>query len=400
MVFLIIYPMGWLLYGSFQTTSPFERGDLTLANYVLAYSDPDLGKTVLTTLLFATGQTIIALLIGGALVWIIARTDTPCGRLFELLTLVMFLLPSIVTVVAWTLLLSPSRGILNDLLHLILPGAPPFDIYGLGGMIFIQGLAAAPFAYLIIAPVFAAADVTLEEAARIAGSSQLQILYRITLPVSRPALASAAILLFITGIEAFDVPQLLGAPKGVYTFTSLIFYAVQVQQPANWGVATALATSLQVVSLVCIYLYRHLARVGSRYETVKGKGHRAGIVQLGRARWIVFTICALFFAFGVALPIIMTLLVSVVPFFAGISRDLFYHLTLANYDRLLHHPALVRGTLNSIMLAVFGAAACVFLSAVIAFLVAKRRGWTANVLENISMLPIAVPATVLAVGLL
>lgn len=399
-IFLVLYPMGWLLYGSFRGASPFQPGNLTLANYASAYSDPDLPKTILTTLLFSLGQTIIALTFGAGLAWVVARTNTPCRRLFEFLTLVLFLLPSIVTVVAWTLLLSPTRGLLNDLLHLVLPWAPTFDVYGLGSMIFIQGLSATPFAYLIIAPILASTDVTLEEAARMAGSSQLQTLCRITLPVARPALASAAILLFITGIEAFDVPQLLGAPRGIYTFTSLIFYAVQVRQPAEWGVAAALATSLQLVSLMCIFLYRHVARVSSRYETIKGRGHRVGIVDLGSARWITFSVCASFFGLSVALPFIVTLVVSGVPFFFGFSYEILDHLTWGNYQRLFHHPALVHGLVNSAVLAVFGAAICVFLSAVISFLVAKRRGWALNLLENISMLPIAVPATVLAIGLL
>ena len=199
-LFLFLYPMGWLLYGSFRAKSPFEPGELTISNYIVAYSNPDLIKTAITTLLFASTQTLLGLLLGGALAWVVVRTDTPCRRLFEFLMLVMFLLPAISMVVAWTLLLSPTRGVLNDLLHLVFPSSQPFDIYGLGGMILVQVLSVAPFAYLIIAPVFAATDATLEEAARIAGSKQLQTLFRITLPVSRPALISAAILLFIVGI--------------------------------------------------------------------------------------------------------------------------------------------------------------------------------------------------------
>jgi iron(III) transport system permease protein len=399
-LFVVLYPMGWLLYGSFLTKSPFDPGNLTISNYVVAYSDPNLAKTVATTFLFASTQTVLGVALGGAMAWVVVRTDTPFRRVFEFLMMVMFLLPSISMVVAWTLLLSPTRGVLNDLLHLVFPDSPSFDIYGLSGMILVQVLSVAPFAYLIIAPVFAATDATLEEAARISGSNQLQTLFRITLPVSRPALVSAAILLFIVGIEAFDIPQLLGAPKGLYTFTSLIFYAVQVQQPPDWGVATALATSLQLVSLACIFLYRRAVRATSKYETIKGKGYRAGVIKLGAARWVVFAICAFFFTIAVGLPILMTLLVSVVPFFSGISPELFKHLTFSNYERLFHHPALVNGTLNSLTLAVFGAAVCVLISAMISSLIAKQRTWSAGVLESLSMLPIAVPATVLAVGLL
>lgn len=400
-VLLVVYPIAWLVVGSFRSASPFEPGDWTFANYLRAYAEPTIARAAFNTLVFGFGQTAVGMVVGTLLAWVIARTNVPFRGVFEFLTLVLFLLPSIVAVVAWTLLLSPTRGFVNHLLLWLLPlERPPIDIYGLGGMILVQGLSAAPFAYLIMAPAFATSDTTLEEAARMAGSGHWQTFWRITLPVARPALAATAILLFISGIEAFDIPQLLGAPKGIYTFTALIFHEIRVREPNDYGAATALALGLQAAALLCMIAYRRSARLAARFETIKGKGYRVGIIDFGRARWLLFAGCAVFFGVTVILPLLATILVSLVPFFSGFSLELFDNLTLDNYRRLLRHPALHRGAVNSMVLAVVAGMACVALSAAIAFIVAKRGTLPALMLDNLAMLPICVPATVLGIGLL
>ena len=397
---LVIYPMVWLVVGSFRSASPLQPGDWTIANYVRGYSDSSIPKAIWNTLVFAFGQTIVGMVIGTLLAWVIARTNVPLRAMLEFLTLVLFLLPSIVMVVAWTLLLSPSRGFINNfaVAGFSLDQAP-FNIYGLTGMILVQGLSSVPFAYLIMAPAFAAVDLSLEEAARMSGSGRWQTFSRITLPMARPAIAAATVLLFIGGIEAFDVPQLLGAPKGIYTFTALIFHEIRVRQPSDYGAATALAMGLQFAALLCMVLYRRASRMNARFETVKGKGYRVGTIDLGPARWWVLAGCLAFFLVAIVLPLLATLIVSLVPFFSGFSADLFNTMTLSNYQRLLRHPSLQRGVVNSAILATVAAAVCVALSAAIAFLVARKNSGRAWMLDTLAMLPICVPATVLGIGL-
>jgi iron(III) transport system permease protein len=397
---LVIYPMVWLVVGSFRSASPLEPGEWTLANYLRAYADPSILRAAGNTLAFAVGQTVFGMVVGTLLAWVIARTNVPFRGLLEFLTLVLFLLPSIVMVVAWTLLLSPTRGFINNLaVSLLGLKHAPFDIYGITGMVLVQGLSSAPFCYLIMAPAFKASDMTLEESARMSGSGKWQVFRRITLPMARPAIAAATVLLFIGGIEAFDVPQLLGAPKGIYTFTASIYHEIRVREPSDYGAATALAMGLQFAALLCMLLYRRMSRMNARFETVKGKGYRVGTVDLGTARWWVLAGCMLFFFFAIILPLLATLLVSLVPFFSGFSFDIFRTLTLSNYERLFRHPALQQGLINSVLLAIVAAALCVAIAAAVAFLVARSRSAKSALLDTLAMLPICIPATVLGIGL-
>ena len=100
--FLALYPIGWLIYGSFSSGPPFEPGFFTIANYLKAYADPFVYVTAKNTFIFAFGQTVGAVGVGTVLAWIIARTNTPGRTLFEFLTLVLFLFPLLLAVFAWT----------------------------------------------------------------------------------------------------------------------------------------------------------------------------------------------------------------------------------------------------------------------------------------------------------
>ncbi len=398
--FLALYPIGWLIYGSFRSGPPFEPGFFTIANYLKAYADPFVYVTAKNTFIFAFGQTVGAVGVGTVLAWIIARTNTPGRTLFEFLTLVLFLFPLLLAVFAWTMLLSPTKGLINNALVGLGLEASPFDIYSMGGMIFVQSLYVAPLAFLIIAPVFASIDSSLEESARMSGAGTLKTMMRVTLPLARPAIASSAVFLFIVGLESFEVPILLGAPRGVFTYTSLIYTEIAARYPADYGVGTALAMSLLMTTLVAIYIYRRLVARSERFETVRGKGHRAQPIDLGPWRWLTSGLCWLFFVFTVFMPAGILVMGSFLQFFGRFHWKVFDRMTLANYPAVLKNPVLLDALINSLLLAVVAGAVCVLFSAVVAYIAIKSNIRGRGLLEGIAMLPISFPGTVLGLALL
>ena len=400
-VALVLYPIGWLVYGSVRSGAPFESGTLTLANYVKAYADPQIGRVVANTLVFAFGQACGALAIGTTLAWIIVRTNTPGRRIFESLTLVLFLFPLIMAVFAWTMLLSPQRGLFNIVLMEIFGlASAPFDIYTMGGMIFVQSLYVAPIAFLIVAPAMASVDGNLEEAARMSGAGPWMVARRVSLPLVLPALSSAFLLLFIVGIESFDIPQMLGAQKGIFTYPTLIYHAIAVRFPADYGLGTALAMGLLAVTAVAVLVYRRIMARSERFETIRGKGFRTREIDLGHWRFAAAGLCWAFFVVTVFLPLLIIVLGSLLRFFGRFSWAMFSRLTFENYVRLFEHPAIGKAVVNSLLLAVFAGLSCVLLAALVGHLTVKSKTVAASLLEGVAMLPIAFPATVLGVGML
>lgn len=401
MAILVVYPIGWLVFGSFYSGSPLETGTLTLGNYLRAYSDPQLGATLVNTALFAVGQTVVSVGIGGWFAWVVARTNVPGRRSFEFLLVLVYLFPLILGVIAWTMLLSPGKGLLNQLCMFVFGlEEAPFDIYSLPGMIFVQGLYLAPLAFMMLAPAFAAVDAGLEEAACMSGSGPLGVFVRVTLPLVRPAVLSASLLMLILGIESFDVPQMLGATKGIYTYPSLIYHAVAVRYPADYGTGTALASGLLVLSLLLVLAYRRATASASRYQTVTGSNYKSTVVDLGRWKWPVSAACWLFFVLAIVLPVLVLLYGSLLRFFGRFTLKSLERLTLENYVKVFNDDFILRALANSLGLAALSAVLAVALAFCIAFVAQKTRLRGRGAIEAVAMLPVAVPATVLGLGLL
>ncbi|MCC7425985.1 MAG: iron ABC transporter permease [Alphaproteobacteria bacterium] len=399
--FLALYPIGWLVAGSFSTGSPLEAGRLTLANYATAYGDPEMVKTLRSTIVFALGQMAVAVALGTALAWVVARTAVPGRRIFEFLITIVFLMPLILGVIAWTMLLSPGKGILNQaLMALFGLERPPINIYSMGGMIFVQGLYVTPLAFLVIVPGFRAMNATLEEAARIAGAGAWGTFRRITLPMMAPSILSAALLLTIIGIESFDVPQLLGQPVGIFTYPTLIYGAVASRYPPDYGTGTALAVSLLGVTMIGVLLYRRATRMAERFATLSGKGGSVAPIDLGRWRWVVSGACWAFFALAVFLPLAVLLLGSFLRFFGRFDAETFTRLTFDNYARALSHPRVVEGAINSLLVSSAAALICVALALAVGYFAMRTARRGRGLLETLAMLPISFPATVLGLGLL
>jgi iron(III) transport system permease protein len=99
----------------------------------------------------------------------------------------------------------------------------PLNIYSMTGMIFVEGLITAPLAFLIVAGALYSMDPALEESARVAGSGNVQIAWRITFPIIRPAILAALTLNFVRAIEGFDTPAIIALPTRIEVFTTKIF---------------------------------------------------------------------------------------------------------------------------------------------------------------------------------
>ena len=213
------------------------------------------------------------------------RTNTPFKSIFFALSLIPLVIPGILFTVAWILLASPQIGIIN----LVMQGwlgleEPPFDIYSLAGMIWVDGLHYSPMAFLLMTAAFRAMDPSLEESATMSGANIFQVAWRVTLRLTWPAIFATILILFVRAIESFEVPALLGLPVGIQVFTSAIYQAVH-RYPSQVGLASAYAVTLLVITTVGVYFVSRLSSQGSKYATMTGKGFRPRQIDLGRWRW-------------------------------------------------------------------------------------------------------------------
>ena len=328
------------------------------------------------------------------------RTNTPFKSVFFALSMIPLVIPGILFTVAWILLASPQIGILN----LVMQGwfglqEPPFNIYSLPGMIWVDGLHYSPMAFLLMSAAFRAMDPSLEESATMSGANIFQVARRVTLMLTWPAIVATILILFVRSIESFEVPALLGLPAGIEVFTSAIYQAVH-RYPSQVGLASAYAVALLLITTGGVYWVSRLSGRGSQYATMTGKGFRPRQIDLGRWRWATAGIFIVYFLLIVVLPFAVLLWSSFQRFYAVPSMEALQHLTLDPYRFILAYPNLGRTVWNSVALA-FGTATIVMLvTSVICWIVVKtsiRGRW---LLDGVASLPIVFPGLVLGLAIM
>jgi iron(III) transport system permease protein len=394
-------PLIMLLYGSFRSAPIGEPGaTYTMQNYVKAYFDREFYLLFWNSLKYALGTCVISFFIGTYLAWINERTNTPFKKVFVVMALIPFIIPGILSTIAWILLLSPKIGLINLVVKEILRlDSAPFNIYSMGGMVWAEAIHLYPLVFLLMSAAFRNMDTSLEEAALTAGSSTVTTFWRVTLPLMRPAMFGVLLVMFIRGIEAFEVPALVGVPARISVFTTKIFLAIH-QFPSDFGLAGAYAVTLLVISGTGVLIYQRITRKEERFATVTGKGYRPRVIDLGGWKYVTSASAFAIFLLAVIFPVFILLWSSFIPYYGVPSAELMAKLTLDNYKYVLTYPLALTAFKNSFYLSVGSATLVMLLTSVIAWITVKSKIPGRVFLDNMAFIPIAMPGIVLGVSLI
>jgi iron(III) transport system permease protein len=393
LAYLILFPSVVLMLESVRDSA----GRWTLAWYVQVYSTAGNYQALVNSLILGAGSAAFATLLGTLLAWIVVRTDTPFRGLLEVAALVPFICPPFIGALAWTLLGSPNAGLLNQWARKLLGIERLVNIYSLGGMVLVIGLYTAPFVLLIVGGALRSMDASMEEASMMAGAGQAATTALVTLPMVAPAILAGAFLAFVLALEQFGVPAVLGLPARIPVLTTKIWTTIS-EYPPQYGQGAALCVVLLVLTVVGVVLQRQLLR-RRRFTTVTGKGARPRLVRLGGLRWLTLGLGLLYLMAAMVLPMGTLILASFRSVWT--QQIVWSQLTLNNYGYiLLKYPLSRLAMTNSILLGVGGATLGILLAAIVSFLVLRARLPGHRTLEQVAMLPLAFPGTVLAYGML
>jgi len=401
LAFLTLYPSFFLLYGSFTDAPLGVPGHFTLANYIYAYTDPESYRLLLTSFIFGIGASGLSVVLALVLAWITIRTNAPFRRLFELVAIIPNIMPPLLISISWVLLLNPSNGLINGT-WMRFTGAESalFNIYSIPGLIFVEGLILTPLAFLIIAAALKGMDPSLEESAKTLGSSEFGVVARITFPLMRPAILAAGTLNFVRALESFDTPAIIALPARIEVFTTKIWREALGSFPTNHNLAAAYGVQILVIALVFVYIYRHFTSKVESFSTVTGKGFQPHQIDLGRWRYLAAGIAFLLLMILVALPFLVLLLVSLMPYYHVPTWQTWQHLTFGNFTFILESTRAHRAFYNSMFLALVGATICMFLASLTAYMTIRTKIAGRGLLEGLVFIPWAFPGTALALGLL
>jgi iron(III) transport system permease protein len=391
---LIILPLSWLVYYSLVDRS----GAFTLENFRRLFTEPDFLDPLLTTFIVATSAAFVCCAVAAPMGWLVARTDLPYSRTIRALVTASFVTPPFLGAIAWELLAAPNSGLLNKL-YRALTGAEQdeylFNIYSLGGLIFVISCYTFPYVFVLVANALDRIPGDLEDASSNLGADAWRTARKITIPLAMPALLAGALIAFLQAMTLFGSPAILALPAGFHTMTTKIWSLFQYPPKPE----LAAAASLPLLVLTVLLLRAEHFILGRRgYSVVGGKGASPRLIPLGRLKWVGLAACL----FVLMLPVFLPYAALINAAFAPIATTplTFSNATLHNIKFVFFELSATQLALkNTFVLGALAATIGTLLALVIGYLTSRKAVRGHRALAFLATAPIAIPGIVLGVGL-
>ncbi len=411
MIYLVIIP----LYRMVMTTITVQDGDLRILK------DAEVGaftwyhwarmltskiamimtyEPLLHSLTVAIGATLLSLVIGGLMAWMVVRTDMPGRNIIHSLATVPYIMPSWTIAMAWTVLFkNRTSGGTPGLLE-YLTGTPPPDwlAYGPVPIIVSSGLHYYTFFFLFISAALLSIDSSLEEAGELAGAGRWRIMRKITFPLVIPAIASGFIMTFSKAMGTFGGPNVLGVPVGYYTLSTMLRSNTTI---GNYGDAFVLGIVLILFAMTTIMINQKLVGTRKSYETIGGRGFMAQKVKLRNFKFVTTAFVVVFQFIIAVLPFVLLLYSTFMLRDGNYGLD---NLTTAHWigkgdlsinsgePGVLRNPKIYLGAWNSIRLSILTALITSIIGVILGYAIVKGRGTRlSKVVEQLAFIPYVIP---------
>ncbi len=350
---------------------------------------PGLGAAVEHTLVLAAVVTAAAVPLGTLFALALRRPDVPLRSFLRFAVLLPVVVPDFVLGYSWVRAYGRA-GFTDDLLGLRWPG-----LQGPVGVAVVVVVNAVPLAYLVLTAGLATrAEPALERAARASGAGPATVLRTVTLPLLRPALAAASVLVFVLTLGTFAIPLVLGSPAGFSTVTTRVYSNLaRSSDPGAFLEAITLALLLVVIAVLVVVPADVL--VGPRLRSVRAPTHDrpVGGARSPAGRWTAAAVLG-YLALTLGVPLV-ALVTTALTRAVGLAPTP-ANWTLANFsDALTTRNAAALG--RSLVLAFTAACILVLLGACVAALERGRRG---RGIASLVTLTLVLPGSTLAVGML
>jgi iron(III) transport system permease protein len=393
LLYFIVFPLLVLIYDSL-----FVEGVFDISNYREVYGKTVNWRALTNTLELAFVVMIASVIVTFPMAWLVGRTDLPFKKTFRTILVASYMIPPYVGAIAWVQLLNPSVGYLNDIFKAVFGlSQAPFNIYTMGGLAWVLTLFYSPFAFITISRAMEKMDPTLEEAARISGSSPLRTLRDVTLPLMMPSIVAGGLLVFIAAASCFGIPAIVGMPGNIEVMTTRIVTFVYQGDSAGIRNATALAVSMMIIANGLLFFMSYLLS-HKDYTTISGKSTRPNMVELGKWKPLALLIVGGYSFIAVILPLGSIIMTS---FLVSMSKGV----TWSNFGIDAWIPVItsaqyMESIWRSIVYGVVAACIGTLLSLFVAYLAVKTKVTGRSLPDLLIVLGGATPSIVIALALI
>lgn len=381
----VVLPILRLFYDAVTT----EQGTWTLSLLSAFFTDPYFYKALFNSLTLGAATVVTTSVIGFLVAYFIVRYDFPGRQLYSYLSFIPTIMPPLVGVMGFVFILGRA-GSINTLLLDYFGFLRPINfIYGWHGILLVETLHLFPLITVNVVDALQKIDASLEEAAESIGSTKLEKVFRITLPLTTPGFITGGLLVFIWAFADFATPLVVGvqdlmAPQAYLNI-------VQYVDPRLFKMGIASAAIMVLFAIVFLIVARRYVAVKDfsalSYRPVERRRLH------GPALWTVevFLFALLLLAF------IPYLGVALAAFSKGWSLTVLpTRYTLEHFARVMFEtPKYIINTFTYCGLAV---ALCILVGVPIAWVLARTRTPGRGLLDSLVTLVLALPGTALGIG--
>ena len=386
----------------------------TLVNYIDLFTSSlartNLWEPLWNTVLLAVGTCVVSILFGGLFAFLITRTNLAWRKYLSSIFIFPYIMPQWTLAVVWQHMFNSNAvtGTSNGLLAATLGiEMPAWWCLGLFPSVVVLGLHYAPFAYILIGGIFRNMDANLEEAATILDTPKWKIMFRVTLPMVKPAILSTILLVFGSSMGSYPVPHYLN-------LTTLATKYVSMNSKYT-GEASILAIIMMIFGVAIMLLNQLSLQSRKNYTTVTGKSGQISKINLGRVgKYVIALVLVVVTFFTSIFPIVSFAFETFLPnpgdysfLYTGDTDNLTtkWWVTDENITEngmygqkgILHNDTIWRAFKGTIWVSMCCSLLAGTIGTMIGYAVSKnRRSKLANYVNSVAFLPYLMPS--IAVG--
>lgn len=289
-----------------------------------------------------------------------------------------------------------SNGFVTKLLVELFPRMNPKWFTGFVGVLFVHSFSMTIYHILFVKAAFKKVDYSTIEACQSLGGSKAAAFFKVALPVVKPALFSATVLLCLMALNSFAAPSLLGG-RDFYMINSMI---LSLNSIGSKDLAALLSLLLGFTCILLMIFMKRLERRGN-YVSVSKVPTKLRKTKIRNPILNILTHLGAYALFIVyVLPILAIVLFSFSDVQTIVDQTFPKRLTIHNYIHVFASREAIRPFLNSVKLSLLAVVMVLFICVVSSLAIHKVKSNITGILEITLLVPWILPATMLAIGMI
>ncbi len=384
MAAFLIYPFSSLITRSFFSK---KVDGFTLFNYQRFFQRAYYYNALSNTAVVTIAATVTCTLIGVPLAYLMTRYNVWGKKMLYIFIVMALMSPPFIGAYSWILLFGRA-GFVTKLFAGI--GITLPTIYGQAGIVLVFTFHLFPYVYLYVSGALTSIDSSLEEASENLGASKMRRLFTVTLPVVLPSILAGAVMVFMTALADFGTPMLIG--EGYTVLPVLVYNEYMSEMGGNANMASALSVIIVACSLSVLFIQKFF--IARRNYIMTSLRPPREVKLSGIKRFLVTLPVAVVALIGL-LPQITVIITSFIKtdftgFVGGFTFD--NYMTIAS--RLGHN------IFNTYYFSVAAIVFIVVLGMLISYILVRKKGKVAGLIDTLVMFPYVIPGSVLGVCLI